>query len=137
MKNKIYMIVIAVCIVLAIVIFVTFRSQGPAGVRQLRRGEMIWVKCNNPDCGATYEIDKKDYFLELERKATENPAAAMSGNEAITCKECGQESCFRAVKCEKCGNIFFYGRSATYADKCPECGYSKTEAERKARRENR
>ncbi len=133
MKNTIYVIVVVVCIVLAIVIFVKFRSQGPSGIQDMERGEMIWIKCNNPDCGATYQMDKKDYFLELERKAKENPAVAMSGNQIITCQECGEESAYRAVKCEKCGHIFFYGRAATYADKCPKCGYSKIEAERKAR----
>lgn len=136
MKNTIYVIVIALCLVLAVVIFVMTRGGGPSGIEAMERGEMTLVMCNNPACKATYEIDLKDYYTELQEKAQANPAI-MSGTPPLTCKECGEESLFRAVKCEKCGHVFFYGNPADFDDRCPECGFSKIEDERRRRREAR
>ena len=53
----------------------------------------------------------------------------------LVCEKCGKESAFKAEKCEKCGKIFFAGAVPNdLADRCPECGYSKTEAIREARK---
>jgi len=132
MKNTIYVIVIVVCLVLAVVIFRATRSGGGSGVEQLKRGEMMWVKCNNPDCKAEYQIDSKDYFTDIEQKVRANPLSLQT--PALVCHKCGKESVFRAVKCENCGKMFFYGAVPNDSpDRCPDCKYSKTEAERKAR----
>lgn len=131
MKNTIYVVVIALCLILAIVIFVKSRSKGPSGIDSIQAGEMVWVMCNNPDCKAIYQMEKKDYYLEIEEKTRKNPLASRL---AINCKQCGEESAFRAYKCEKCGQFFFQGAvSGDLEDRCPECGYSQMEAERKAR----
>jgi predicted Zn-ribbon and HTH transcriptional regulator len=135
MKNTIYVIVIAVCLVLAVVIFLVTRGGGSAGLDTMQRGELTWVMCNNPACKATYEIDLKDYYTELQEKARINPV--MAGTPALVCKECNEESIFRAVKCEKCGHMFFHGNPADFDDRCPECKFSKIEDERRKRREAR
>jgi len=52
----------------------------------------------------------------------------------MECTQCGKTTAFRAVKCEKCGNVFLYGaQGLDYADRCPKCRYSKKEQDRKAR----
>ncbi len=132
MKNTIYIIVIVVCLVLAVVIFLATRSGGGGGVGQLKRGEMMWVKCNNPDCKAEYQIDSKDYFTNIEERVKANPLSLQT--PVLVCQKCGKESVFRAVKCENCGKMFFYGAVPNdFPDRCPDCKYSKTEAGRKAR----
>lgn len=92
---------------------------------------MIWIMCNNPQCKTSYQMDKKDYFVLIEGKVRANPLALQT--PALDCDKCGKASAFRAVKCEKCGHMFFYGNPNDFNDRCPECKYSKTEAERKAR----
>jgi len=132
MKNTVYAIVIVVCLVLAGIIFLATRSGRSGGADNLPRGELYLVKCNNQACGAIYEIDRVDYFKEIEQKASANPLSFAT--PALTCAKCGKESAFRAVKCENCGTVFFYGTvPGDFGDRCPECKYSKTEAERKAR----
>jgi predicted Zn-ribbon and HTH transcriptional regulator len=83
---------------------------------------MWWVKCGNPDCNTEYEMDMKDFI----------DSGGIS--KALTCQKCSEESIFKAVKCEKCGLVFFSGSvRGDYTDRCPECGYSETEESRKAR----
>jgi len=134
MKNTVYVIVIAVCLILAGVIFVLTRSEGSGGLDSIQRGELVWVMCNNPNCKEAYQIDKKDYYEQVDEQMRANPMAMVT--PALTCKKCGEQSVYMAVKCEKCGKMFFSGAVANdFADRCPDpaCGYSKTEAERKAR----
>ena len=133
MKNTIYVVVIVLCLLVAIGIVIKTQSRGPTGVDSIKRGEMLLVMCNNPACKATYEIDKKDYYTEIHDKMKTNPV--MAGTPALLCKQCNEESVFRAVKCENCGHIFFYGNPADFDDRCPECKFSKIEDDRRKRRE--
>jgi predicted Zn-ribbon and HTH transcriptional regulator len=94
------------------------------------RGE-LWVKCNSPDCAAAYRISEQDYYQQIEERVKANPMALVT--PALTCKRCGKESVYRAVQCEKCGHMFFYGNPNDFNDRCPKCGYSKMENERKKR----
>ncbi|OHB55175.1 MAG: hypothetical protein A2173_00400 [Planctomycetes bacterium RBG_13_44_8b] len=98
---------------------------------QFKHGEMMWVKCNNPNCKAEYEMDKKDYFTDVAQKVRTNPLSYQT--PALVCEKCGKESIFRAIKCEKCGKVFIEGASADFSDRCPDCGFSKIEDERKQR----
>ena len=99
-------------------------------------GEWNFRKCNNPDCGEAYQIDKKDYFLQIEERIKINTMSLQT--PPLVCEKCGQESVFRAEKCEKCGKIFFSGAVPNdFPDRCPECGCSKTEAVREARKATR
>lgn len=129
MRNTVYVVVIVVCLIGAGVIFLLTRGGGPGGIESIDPSEMILVKCNNADCGAVYEMPKRDYYKYIEERAD----PMMRSAPALVCKECGEPSVYRAVKCEECGHVFFYGNPNDFNDRCPECGYSKMEAERKAR----
>jgi len=137
MKNTIYVIVIVACIALAVLIFVKTQSGDSGGIGSIKRGEeMYWVKCNNPSCNAEYEIDKKDYFEQIEEKQKANPLSMVT--PPLTCEKCRKESVFRAVKCEKCSKVSFYGTNPDdFPDRCTECGHSKRESELEARKAQR
>lgn len=129
-KKPIMIGVIVVCLVLAGVIFYKTRPVGPGSRRSEKE---IWVKCNNPDCGAKEQMDKKDYVEYL--KAHMNPMLTPF-TPALVCEECGEKSVFRAVECEKCGAVFILdigSGSDDYQDRCPECSYSRAEETKKAR----
>lgn len=132
-KKKPIMIAIIVACIGAAGAITYITSSGGGGIETVERGEMMWVKCNNPACGAEYEIDKKDY-LEYVREHQEGLSTP-----PLVCKECGEESVYRAVKCEKCGTIFFFAsvQDAKFKDTCPECSYSKTEDIRKKARQGK
>jgi len=137
MKNKLPIFVIVLCLLGAGALVVRNRSPRGAGVESLPSGESLWIKCTNPACGASYALDQKEYFRRIEEKKRANPALVMLPTAPpLTCRQCGKETAFRAVKCEKCGNIFLYGarkgKSFDFADRCPQCGYSKIEEGRRA-----
>ncbi len=92
--------------------------------------QMVWIKCNNPDCKAEYQMSKRKYYAELEKRY--NPIGP--AKIAIPCQKCSQESCFEAIKCPKCGYVFFKGIVPNdLEDRCPKCKHSAIEESRKAR----
>ena len=121
-KKPIMIAIVVACLVLAGTITYITSSGGSGGIDSIKRGEMVWVKCSNPDCVAEYQMGKRDYYEYIEEHQV-----GMS-NPALVCKECGEETVYRAEKCPECGAIFFLGSvRGDYQDRCPECGYSKTE----------
>jgi phage FluMu protein Com len=55
-------------------------------------------------------------------------AVMMYGAQPLKCPKCGENSVFAAIKCEKCGKVFFPGTvEGQFDDKCTGCGYSKKE----------
>jgi len=136
-KKTIMIVVIAVCLVAAVVIGYKYTfAPTDAGI-EVFKGQQIWVKCNNPDCGAEYEMDKAEYFRQIEELALANPPEMMQ-TPPLVCEKCGEKSVYRAVKCAKCGKIFFYGAAGTgdFPDRC-ECGYSQIEENRRKKAEAR
>ena len=132
-KKPIMIGAIVVCVAVAGAITYMNRSKSSDTFDNMKRGEMIWVKCRNPDCEAEYQIDEKDYFTYLR----ENPVGLTT--PPLFCEKCGEESVFKAVKCEKCGLVFEPGAvPKDFPDRCPnpQCGYSKTEEIRKRARQN-
>ena len=126
-KKQIKITVVIVCLGLAGAIVYMSRPER-SGLDSVPRGQMIWVKCGNPDCGAEYEIDNKDYWEYIEKHR--NPMSLSA--PPLTCRDCGKRSIFRAVKCEKCSLVFFHGTNQTsFADTCPECGFSKMKEQRR------
>ena len=124
---------IVVCLGLASAIAYMSRPRR-SGLDSVPRGQMIWIKCRNPDCRAEYQIDNKDYWEYIEKNR--NPVSLSM--PALICRDCENKSVFRAVKCEKCGLIFFHGTvRGNFADTCPECGFSKMEEQRKSGHEER
>jgi len=132
-KNVIYAIVIVVCFIVAGVVGYKFIfSGGSGGISSIDADEMVWVKCNNPDCKAEYQMSKRKYYAEVEERFTSIGQTRI----AIPCEKCGQESCYEAVKCSnpECGVVFFKNIVPNdLEDRCPECKQSKTEETRKAR----
>jgi len=123
-KKGIMIAVIVLCLAVAGWVLYSNIGGGGGGIEGIGAGEKIWVKCNK--CGAEYQMSKKDYYeyIKTHMRGISTPP--------LPCKECGEEALYRAVKCEKCGHIFFYGQTPNdYSDRCPECGYSATEAKRK------
>jgi len=132
-KKLIKTVIIIVCLGLAGTIVYMSRPRR-SGLDSVPRGQMIWVKCANTDCGAEYEIDNRDYWEHIEKHR--NPMSLSV--PALVCRNCGKKSVFRAVKCEKCGLIFFHGTNQTsFADTCPGCGFSKMKERRRSGHEER
>lgn len=131
MKNTVYILIIVASIVAAVVILLVARPASSGGIESITESEQTWVKCTQ--CGATYQMGKKEYFEQLQEKAKASPTR-MLATPQLTCRECGKDGILRAVKCEQCGEVFFRNSvPADFADRCPKCGYSKTEATRKSR----
>lgn len=131
-KKPIMVGIIVVCFVLAIAISFMFRSSTEEEIlKDIDPTEMIWVKCRNPNCGAVYEISKKEHAI-FARENRSPDTGAVSG---MPCNECGDETVYRIEKCEKCGTAFERGTvPEDFSDRCPECGYSAEETKRKESR---
>jgi predicted Zn-ribbon and HTH transcriptional regulator len=131
MKNTIYAAVIAVCILVAVVVFVKTRSSGSAGIDSISNAEQVWVKCRG--CNAAYEMGKKQYYKEISEKAA-GSATALMVTPPLTCQKCGKNMVALAEKCPNCNEIFFAGTVPNdFQDRCPKCKHSKIEDSRKAR----
>jgi len=126
-KKLVLVVVIVVCLGAAGVITFMQRSGG----RDLSAfaGKKILLKCNNPDCGNMWEMDKKEYYEYVESHV--DPQTHLA--DGVVCPKCGEKSGYRAVKCPKCGKVFFYGSvQSEYKDTCPDCGYSQEKEDRAA-----
>jgi len=131
MKNTIYAVVIAVCIIVAVVVFVKTRSKSTGGIESIDASEQVWVKCRS--CGASYQMGKKQYYEETSKKMAANPTPMMI-TPPLTCQKCGKDTVSLAEKCPNCGEVFFTGSVPNdFPDRCPKCKHSKVEDSRKAR----
>lgn len=102
-----------------------------SGIEQLKRGVLYWVKCTNPECEHEWQMDRKDYFMYLRDHQDPMVLAA----PAIACPKCSEASGYRSEKCEKCETMFLRGSVPhDFADRCPECGHSRTEVLRREAR---
>ena len=70
-----------------------FSSSGSMGISD---DEMTWVKCNNPECKADYEIPLNTYLEEVKKRT--NPFM-MTQTPGIMCEKCSKVSVYRIVKC--------------------------------------
>ena len=116
-KKTVLLIIVVVCLAAAGgIAFFTMRGSS-SGADSLK-DDLIWAKCANPNCNAEYEISQKEYYKSIEKTPSALPA----------CKQCGEASLYTAMKCEKCGIVFIPGTLQNERrDRCPECGFSKTE----------
>jgi phage FluMu protein Com len=131
MKNIVYAVVIGVCVLGAILLLMSRRGRGGAGIDSIADSQMIWVKCAK--CSQGYEMGEKQYYRDLEEKAKANPSPIPIAMP-LKCEKCGQDAVRKAFKCEKCGEVFFANSvPADFEDRCPKCKNSATEAKRKAR----
>lgn len=129
-KKKTVMIgIIVLCAVSALAVWVMSSGGTGGGVEDLKRGEMMWVICLNPQCKATYEVDRKDYYDFMQNYTGPRGEGV---TPMMTCQKCSKPSIIKAVKCKKCGLIFREGTVPNdFTDRCPQCKYSDVEELRK------
>jgi hypothetical protein len=127
-KKTLLIVVAIACIAAAGII--TYKTMGGGTAPGQPTGKM-WVKCNNPKCGNEYQVTSKEYSDFVMQNGGPRQFA-MNGAVPMKCPKCNEDSAFKAMKCEKCGKVFFPGTVEGKADDtCPGCGYSKIEAEAK------
>jgi DNA-directed RNA polymerase subunit M/transcription elongation factor TFIIS len=119
-KKKPIMLGIAiVCLVLAGGITYLRLAGNP---NEIAKGEMMWVKCANPNCNYEGQMEVREYARLCKASKSGLPK----------CPKCGEESLLEAIKCEKCGIVFIPGTvQGEIRDRCPECGYSKIKGDTK------
>ncbi len=129
-KKSVMIAIILGCVVLAVGVTIMTRSE-KGGLEGIDKDAMLWVKCGNDACGAEYERNQQAFYQEGEDRI--NPL--VKGIPPGICKECGEQSIFKANECIKCGEVFFSGAAdGTFPDECPDCGYSPRMAGGKANR---
>jgi hypothetical protein len=132
-KKPILIGVIVVCLVGAGGITWWTRGKKSQGINSIPADDITWVKCRKPGCEAEYDMSTREYYSTLEARQKENPAMLMM--PTLICRECNDESLYRAEKCAKCGLVFEVGwKRGDFEDRCPKegCGFSQIEADRKA-----
>ena len=124
-KKTLLIVVAIACIAAAGVI--TYKTMG-GSTASSQPTSKIWVKCNNPKCGNEYQISAKEYTDFMMSNGGPRQFI-MSGAVPMKCPKCNEDSVFKAMKCEKCGKVFFPGTVEGKAeDTCPGCGYSPSTA---------
>jgi hypothetical protein len=130
-KKPLMIAIIIVC--LGVAGAVTYMRAGGGGgtINDIPADKMTWVKCNNPQCEATYQMAERDYHKAIQ--AAMDPRSLAT--PPLTCEKCGKASVYKAFKCPYCGDVFFAGAVKNdFADRCPKCNKSQTEEIRKARK---
>ncbi|NQT02026.1 MAG: hypothetical protein HQ580_08390 [Planctomycetes bacterium] len=131
-KKPVMMGIILVCLAVAGIITYSRHSGGGGDIDSISDAEKTWMICLNNECKAESQMGLKAYFKFV--KADGSP---MGPAPAMTCKECGEPSVFRAVKCqnEACGIVFKMNSVPNdHADRCPKCMQSAIEESRNARK---
>jgi len=135
-KKPLLIGVVIVCLVVAGIITYATRSGGGGEDFSEFQGQTVWLKCANESCGQAFEMDKAEYYKKNNEYMAENPTAMIA--PSFKCPECGEQTAYKAVKCNNCGHIFFpVQKGGDFADRCPKCEYSQTEEDRKAAAEKR
>ena len=123
---------VVLCLVLAVGAYIYMLPEEGGGISDLA-GNMIWAKCNNPDCNAEISIDEAEFRTAVGEEKQKNPL--FPGDPPVACKQCAQISLLEAVKCPQaeCGAVFFRGElgPTEFRDKCPKCSFSATQELRK------
>lgn len=105
----------------------------PGTIDSIPDDKMTWMKCNNPQCKAEYEMSLKGYYKSIQKRM--DLRSLMT--PALICKKCGKPSIYKAYKCGNpgCGIVFLSNSVPNdFADRCPKCGRSETEEMRKERK---
>ncbi len=124
--------VVVACLVLAVFIWIKFGSGGggAGNIKSIPKDARTRLLCRA--CSASWEMASRDYHKYIRDHITG------AQTPPLPCEECGEENSYKGVKCGKCDKIFLYGTMAnTFADQCPDCGYSQVEVNRKEAAERR
>jgi hypothetical protein len=124
-KKTLLIVVAVACIAAAGII--TYKTMG-GGAAPGQPASKMWVKCNNPKCDNEYQISAQEYTTFVMNNGGPRQFM-MSGAVPMKCPKCKEDSVFKAMKCEKCGKVFFPGAVEGKAeDTCPGCGHSPSAA---------
>ncbi len=93
--NKKAIGIIAVCLLLAGGITLMTKKKD-TGVNSIKSGVLVWVKCASEGCGAEYQLEKRDYYAQVQEKRKLKPMSMM--NVPVDCQECKAESVYLAEK---------------------------------------
>jgi len=124
-KKKLQVGFVVACLLLAGVIF-SSSFLGGTGKSGNTGDGMIPLMCVS--CGG-FEVSI-DEFRQMFSQDSTDSMSMMSGPPAVMqCPKCDKKSCYEAMKCKKCQNIFVYGQSKDrkLPDRCPKCGFSEIE----------
>ncbi len=130
-KKKKQLIFAVICLAAAVVITAVFYNPFGGGSSGLKKPvQLLCVKC-----GAGFEITSGEYEKQMTEKGAIGPKGPTGPPPGLKCPNCGQEEAYTAIKCNKCGKVFFPdpGNYADFLDRCPECGYSAKEEKYKLR----
>lgn len=125
-KKQVKIILIASCLILAVLITLINRPRSSGSSGSKRPMQML---CSNEECNAIFEISPEDMREQMMAKNPEGiMAIGMRDMQAFTCIECEEESAFIAAKCSQCDFVHVLSNEpGDYPDRCPECDYSATE----------
>ena len=133
--------IIVVCLVAASTVTWSTLRGNRYGFDTIPDDRMTWLKCRNPACQYEYQVPVKEYYNDrgdAMRKMLRSDTTGMEFTPALTCPKCGQESVYEAVKCPNCELVFEKGSvPRDFEDRCPKCGYSQIEENRKKAAEAR
>jgi ribosomal protein L40E len=120
-------------ILTAVIITVAAHSgDSVGGIDSIAQSTMVWIKCRDPKCENTWQMDRRNYFDYIEKNRVGRTVPS------LVCPKCKKETGYRAEKCKKCGFIFKKEGSdieeVLFENRCPKCGYSAIEEMRKKAR---
>ena len=71
-KKVLTIIVCIVCLLIAAVFSYHYLVGKKDNSLDALAGEALWVICTNPQCGVSYEMNKKEYYQELIKESSPN-----------------------------------------------------------------
>lgn len=117
-KQKVLIIIFAVCIVAAGAITYYSMTGGGAQVQQIP-DRQEWFICTA--CKQVFSMTAQEYAEIMKGTQTMGPAP-------IQCPHCKKTGAASACKCPQCGHVFVLERKINdYADRCPKCKFSEYE----------
>jgi hypothetical protein len=127
-KEKMKIVVSIAGIAISIFVLMKLTILKPkTGIDAVSKDSIVLLKCSNEKCGSVYGKPEIDYVKFSKNNFT------MNGVNPMDCDKCEAKSCFRALKCSACNEVFFYGQvKDDFPDRCPHCENSDTENARKA-----
>jgi hypothetical protein len=98
-----------------------------------------WMMCRNPDCEHKRQMPLREYYMALEAYVKEHPDSITAlATPGLPCEKCGKDSAYKAVKCARCALVFEVGwKRGDFEDRCPKCGRSQIEQDRRAAQQRR
>ncbi|HEG43738.1 MAG TPA: hypothetical protein ENH94_06800 [Phycisphaerales bacterium] len=128
-KQKIMIGLIVGCMVLAGIITVV-TNLGKGGGRGKRPTGPVTMLCINNKCNADFELSQEELAEQMNQMGDND--FMMMQTPKFVCSECNNRSAYRAMICGECDTMFIPMQNNDFRDRCPDCGYSKTEERKNA-----